>query len=221
MHKKWQIESTLEENCQHFPGRVVPAQHKERDGIPRLRVIHSCKEQSVKTEELTQESKSGKNVKLSTAGMCNATQGHNVENFNDSHIQTASYEHEPDGVSEPSTSGGVMHNVKQKLSGNMGNYSNLFQGMAYLFRLSSREKKSGRSRSGSRNRNSDSRKSTSNRSSVIINEREILEDNFVNIENIELYHMDGFVYSSEKEKGKGHNFVPIHLKAPTWCDKCG
>ena len=61
-----------------FPGRVVLAQHRERDGIPRLRVIHSCKEQSVKTEELTQEKRSYTSSTSSTGAKCNATQTHNA-----------------------------------------------------------------------------------------------------------------------------------------------
>ncbi len=41
------------------------------------------------------------------------------------------------------------------------------------------------------------------------------------VENIELHHLDGFIFSSQREKGRGHAFECLQLSSPSWCDKCG
>ena len=125
---------------------------------------------------------------------------------------------EPDDRSK----NGVVLNMKQKLTDNIEHYSNLFQEITFpiLFRRSGRNQ---RSRSSSRSRNESrssggSQQGTSQQAKII---SERTEEDYPAIENIELYQFDGFVFGSERESGKGHNFKPLQLSAPTWCDRCG
>ena len=113
----------------------------------------------------------------------------------------------------------VVSHMKQKLTNNFEHYSNIFQGLALplIFRKSGR-----RSRSNSRSRSRSKARRRSENGNGFINDRLSDDEDFVFVENIELYHMDGFLLgSSQKEVGRGHNFHLTQLSAPTWCDKCG
>ncbi|KAK2158044.1 hypothetical protein LSH36_178g04099 [Paralvinella palmiformis] len=116
---------------------------------------------------------------------------------------------------------GVMNNMKKRLSDNFEHYSNIFHEVALpiLFRRGHKD----RSRSRSRSRDGKRREPNDCGSNVqnFMNGERLVEGDFVFVENIELHHMDGFLFSSRHEIGKGHNFVLVHLRSPSWCDKCG
>ncbi|KAK2173290.1 hypothetical protein NP493_885g00006 [Ridgeia piscesae] len=92
----------------------------------------------------------------------------------------------------------MISHVRRKISNNFQHYSNLLQGLALpmLFRESRVRRESER-------------------------DNEDLLDGFEFVESIELHDMEGFIFDSEREIGQGHNFLPVQLQAPTWCDKCG
>ena len=122
---------------------------------------------------------------------------------------------------EDNTRHGVMNNMKKRLSDNFEHYSNIFHEVALpiLFRKGRKDRSRSRSRSRD-NRKTDQSDHATNAQNVKNGER-LVEGDFVFVENIELHHMDGFVFSSRHEIGKGHNFVLVHLRSPSWCDKCG
>ena len=114
---------------------------------------------------------------------------------------------------ECSPSNGIIVNMKDKLSRNIEHYSNLFQEITFpiLFRRSATLKHS-----------QHNRYETSDAPAQFVRsfEDETSEE-YPAIESIELYQFNGFVFGSERESGKGHDFRPLHLTAPTWCDLCG
>lgn len=119
----------------------------------------------------------------------------------------------------PETSNGVMYSMRQKLSNNLEHYSNMLQDMALPVLLTSRNRSGSRHRRG---RGSVSReRAKKHRNSSPFPDRTSDEEDFVFVESIELCHLDGFVAGGSREHGRGHKFVVVHLKSPTWCDKCG
>ena len=98
--------------------------------------------------------------------------------------------HGNNNVVEQPHDGDVMSQVRCKISDNFQHYSNLFQGLALpvLFRHQRR----GSEREGE-------------------NEDTTLTS-FEFVESIELQDMEAFMFESEREIGRGHNFVPVQLK---------
>lgn len=111
----------------------------------------------------------------------------------------------------------VMHSVKQKLSSNLEHYSNVLHGLALPLLFG---KTSQRSRSNSRTRRR-SRTPNKDNENGFLNDRCSDDEEYVFVENIELYQLDGLLLGSQKEVGRGHCFQMMQLKAPSWCDKCG
>ena len=114
-------------------------------------------------------------------------------------------------------SNGIIVNMKDKLSRNIEHYSNLFQEITFpiLFRRSDTSRHSQHQRE-----NAQRLDDHSHFPNKFHNNDETCEE-YPAIESIELYQFNGFVFGSEREKGKGHDFQPLHLSAPTWCDLCG
>jgi hypothetical protein len=106
----------------------------------------------------------------------------------------------------------VMTSVKQKIS-NISHYTNMLGFGAFFGRSGSRS----RSRSNSRTRRC-GRRSSDNEN--FLNDRHSDDEDYVFVENIELYQFDGF-YMGQKEVGRGHCFRLTQLTSSTWCDKCG
>ena len=113
---------------------------------------------------------------------------------------------------------GLMQHMRHKLTNNIEHYSNILQDIALPVLFASRN----RNRSGSRNRGKGSLSRDRNkRNSSPFPDRASDDEDFVFSDNIELCQLDGFNYGGSRESGRGHRFVVVHLKSPTWCDKCG
>lgn len=157
----------------------------------------------------------------------------NGESYESGHFSNSGSSHSgnqvasvQDGTLQPNQcySPGVMNHMKKKLSNNFEHYSNIFQGIALpvLFR---KNRKSSRSRSRSRSKSRDKSRKDKNHNRDHINtpsdDRLSDEDDFVFVENIELRDMDALISGGSREVGRGHSFIALQLRAPTWCDKCG
>ena len=121
---------------------------------------------------------------------------------------------------------GVMHHVKTKFSNNMEQYSNWLQDLAFPIIFRRRERKDSERQGNHKPGNHKLRpRSDYVTTATHINQRDDQGQldlaSFEYVENIELHHMDGFIFSSQKEKGRGHAFECLQLSTPTWCDKCG
>ena len=121
---------------------------------------------------------------------------------------------------------GVLHHVKSKLSNNVEQYSNWLQDLAFPVIFRRRERKdSGRQgdlQPGNRKlRPRSDYVTTATHLNHGGDQGQLDLASFEYVENIELHHLDGFIFSSQKEKGRGHSFQCLQLSTPTWCDKCG
>ncbi|ELU12311.1 hypothetical protein CAPTEDRAFT_189452 [Capitella teleta] len=106
--------------------------------------------------------------------------------------------------------------VIQRLTNNLEHYSNVFQDMALPVLLSARARSASGNRSHRRRASSERR---GRNGSPFPSDRNSDEDDFVYVESIELSQLDAFV--PKESNSHGHRFNVVHLKAPTWCDKCG
>ena len=121
---------------------------------------------------------------------------------------------------------GVMHHVKTKFSNNVEQYSNWLQDLAFPIIFRRRDRKdSGRDGNHQPSNHKLRPRSDYVTTATHLNQREDQGQldlaSFEYVENIELHHLDGFIFSSQKEKGRGHSFECLQLSTPTWCDKCG
>lgn len=121
---------------------------------------------------------------------------------------------------------GVMHHVKTKFSNNMEQYSNWLQDLAFPIIFRRRDRKDS-DRQGNHERPNHRLRPRSDyvTTATHLNQKDRGDQldlaSFEYVENIELHHLDGFIFSSQKEKGRGHAFECLQLSTPTWCDKCG
>ncbi len=138
--------------------------------------------------------------------------GSGDQNYND--------EDEPidvQGLDQP----GVVQNVKSKLSNNVEQYSNWLQDLAFPIIFRRRERKDSDRQGNHKVRPHSDFVTTATHLNHGGNAPPLDLASFEYVENIELHHLDGFIFSSQKEKGRGHAFECLQLSTPSWCDKCG
>ena len=129
-------------------------------------------------------------------------------------------------ISSPSHSS-ILHIVKKQLTNSMEQCSNVINEIAVPLLLKQRRVPSSKqlqstSANNVANENTDrDQLDISYRHPIATDSTHPDDDKMEDVENIELSSMNGFVMSSKRESSKGHKFLSVHLRAPTWCDKCG